>query len=163
MSESIDDWAPPGPGPWLQDKSHLPAAVTPLMQATYPPGMARGFAETLEPWGSLIDTMHVAFVNGFFYMQPVPFDAPALEPLHATPSNADNYGNCPECGRPTAGHATPSTGQGDEVVILRYELRKTPYAWGYFGAKVGPTTTRRTNNENLYWFDTVHPGYPRDY
>lgn len=76
MSEPIDEWVPPGPGPWLQDRSHLPAAVTPLMQATYPPGMMRGFAETLEAWGTLIDTMRVAFVNGFFYMQPVPFDAP---------------------------------------------------------------------------------------
>jgi rifampicin phosphotransferase len=46
------------------------------MQSSYPPGMMRGFAETLEPWGALLDAMRVAFVNGFFYMQPVPFDAP---------------------------------------------------------------------------------------
>jgi rifampicin phosphotransferase len=69
-------WEPPGPGPWMQDRAHLPAAVTPLMQSAYPPGMRRGFAETLEPWGALLDTMNVVYVNGFAYMQPVPFDAP---------------------------------------------------------------------------------------
>jgi rifampicin phosphotransferase len=46
------------------------------MQTAYPPGMMRGFAETLEPWGSLLDEMRVHYVNGFAYMQPVPFDAP---------------------------------------------------------------------------------------
>ncbi len=69
-------WEAPGPGPWLQDRAHLPSAVTPLMQSAYPPGMQRGFTETLEPWGSLLDTMNVVYVNGFSYMQPVPFDAP---------------------------------------------------------------------------------------
>ena len=69
-------WEAPGPGPWLQDRAHLPSAVTPLMQSAYPPGMQRGFTETLEPWGALLDTMNVVYVNGFAYMQPVPFDAP---------------------------------------------------------------------------------------
>jgi phosphohistidine swiveling domain-containing protein len=76
MTDEVLDWAPPGPGPWMQDRAHLPAAVTPLMQTAYPPGMMRGFAETLEPWGSLLDEMRVHYVNGFAYMQPVPFDAP---------------------------------------------------------------------------------------
>ena len=76
MTDVALDWAPPGPGPWLQDRAHLPAAVTPLMQTAYPPGMMRGFAETLAPWGALLDTMNVHYVNGFAYMQPVPFDAP---------------------------------------------------------------------------------------
>ena len=69
-------WEAPGPGPWLQDRAHLPSAVTPLMQSAYPPGMQRGFTETLEPWGALLDTMNVVYVNGFAYLQPVPFDAP---------------------------------------------------------------------------------------
>ena len=63
----------------MQDRAHLPAAVTPLVQTAYPPGMMRGFAETLEPWGALLDEMRVAYVNGFAYMQPVPFDAPGPE------------------------------------------------------------------------------------
>jgi rifampicin phosphotransferase len=76
MSESTVEWMPPGPGPWMQDRSHLPSAVTPLMQSAYPPGMQRGFAEGLGGWGSLLDTMNVVFVNGFIYLQPVPFDVP---------------------------------------------------------------------------------------
>jgi pyruvate,water dikinase len=46
------------------------------MSFAYPPGMSRGFGETLAPWGALIDTMNVVYVNGFAYMQPQPFDAP---------------------------------------------------------------------------------------
>ena len=79
MSELTVEWSAPGPGPWMQDRSHLPAAVTPLMQSAYPPGMQRGFAETLAAWGSLLDTMNVRFVNGFIYMQPLPFDAPGMD------------------------------------------------------------------------------------
>ncbi|HZI43723.1 MAG TPA: PEP-utilizing enzyme [Ilumatobacter sp.] len=79
MSELTVAWDAPGPGPWMQDRSHLPAAVTPLMQSAYPPGMQRGFAETLAAWGSLLDTMNVRFVNGFIYMQPLPFDAPGVD------------------------------------------------------------------------------------
>jgi pyruvate,water dikinase len=76
MTDEVLDWTAPAPGPWMQDRAHLPAAVTPLMQAAYPPGMMRGFAETLEPWGALLDGMNVHYVNGFAYMQPAPFDAP---------------------------------------------------------------------------------------
>jgi pyruvate,water dikinase len=76
MADEALDWTAPAPGPWMQDRAHLPAAVTPLMQAAYPPGMMRGFAETLEPWGALLDGMNVHYVNGFAYMQPTPFDAP---------------------------------------------------------------------------------------
>ena len=68
MSDLTVDWTPPGPGPWLQDRSHLPSAVTPLMQSTYPPGMQRGFGEGLAAWGVLLDTMNVRFVNGFIYL-----------------------------------------------------------------------------------------------
>ena len=57
----------------------MPAAVTPLMASAYPPGMQRGFAETLAAWGALLDTMNVAFVNGFMYLQPLPFDAPGMD------------------------------------------------------------------------------------
>lgn len=70
------DWTPPGPGPWQQDRSHMPVCVTPLIREVYPRPMARGFAEALAPWGVLLDTLRLEFVNGFPYLQPVPFDAP---------------------------------------------------------------------------------------
>lgn len=70
------DWTPPGPGPWQQDRAHFPAAATPLVQEMYPDGFARGFADTFKPWGVVLDTIQQRFVNGFPYVQPVPFDAP---------------------------------------------------------------------------------------
>ncbi len=78
MTDTVHDgnWTPPGPGPWRQDRAHLPAAVTPLLQEIYPAGFAQGFAETFEPWGVLLDTIRLEYVNGFPYVQPVPFDAP---------------------------------------------------------------------------------------
>ncbi len=69
-------WEAPGPGPWGQDRAHLPVAVTPLLQETYPAGFAKGFAEAFEPWGVLLNTLRLEYVNGFPYMQPQPFDAP---------------------------------------------------------------------------------------
>ena len=75
-SAEHDGWNAPGPGPWKQDRAHLPAAVTPLLQEIYPAGFAAGFAEALEPFGVLLDTMRLKYVNGFSYVQPVPFDAP---------------------------------------------------------------------------------------
>jgi phosphohistidine swiveling domain-containing protein len=71
-----EEWTAPGPGPWMQDRAHLPAAVTALLQEIYPAGMAKGFADALAPFGVLLDTMQLEYVNGFPYMQPLPFDAP---------------------------------------------------------------------------------------
>ena len=78
MTDTVNEhtWTPPGPGPWRQDRAHLPAAVTPLLQEKYPKGFADGFAEALAPWGILLDTLQLVYVNGFSYIQPVPFDAP---------------------------------------------------------------------------------------
>ncbi len=74
----MDDvqWQVPGPGTWMQDASHLPASSTAILQEIYPAGMAQGFGETFAEWGTLLDTMQQVFVNGFPYMQPLPFDAP---------------------------------------------------------------------------------------
>jgi len=70
------EWPPPGPGPWRQDRAHLPASVTPLLQELYPEPMDRGFRETTAPFGLLLDSIRLRFVNGFAYGQPVGFDAP---------------------------------------------------------------------------------------
>lgn len=69
------DWTPPGPGPWHQDRAHLPVSVTLLIQEAYPAGFSAGFAEALAPFGALLDTIHLTYVNGFPFTQPVPFDA----------------------------------------------------------------------------------------
>ena len=78
MTDTVDteDWSAPGPGPWRQDRAHLPAAVTPLLQEIYPAGFSQGFTDALAPFGVLLDAMRLEYVNGFPYIQPVPFDAP---------------------------------------------------------------------------------------
>lgn len=73
------DWTPPGPGPWSQDRAHLPVSVTALIQEVYPDAFSRGFSETVAPWGLLLDDNQLRFVNGFPYTQPVMFDAPGPE------------------------------------------------------------------------------------
>ena len=70
------EWIAPGPGPWRQDRAHFPASITPILQEAYPENFAKGFEETFAAWGVLLDSMNMRFVNGFPYMQPVPFDAP---------------------------------------------------------------------------------------
>jgi phosphohistidine swiveling domain-containing protein len=91
-----DDWVPPGPGPWGQDRAHLPVAVTPLLQEIYPAGIARGFAEAFAPWGVLLDTIRLEYVNGFPYVQPQPFDVPGPD----GPKSPEQLGA--EIGRRTA-------------------------------------------------------------
>ena len=70
------DWEVPGPGSWHQARAHFPASITPTLQAMYPAGFNRGFAETFADWGVLLDGITSVYVNGFEYSQVVPFDAP---------------------------------------------------------------------------------------
>ena len=70
------DWEVPGPGSWHQARAHFPASITPTLQAMYPAGFDRGFAETFADWGVLLDGIAAVYVNGFEYSQAVPFDAP---------------------------------------------------------------------------------------
>ena len=70
------EWTPPGPGPWMQDRAHLPSSVTAMLQATYGRSFEQGFREAMAEYGALLDTLRMEFVNGFPYHQLVPFDAP---------------------------------------------------------------------------------------
>lgn len=55
---------PPAPGPWMQGRAHLSVAVTPSVQFACAPGMIRGLAEMIGPWGALLDGMNIHEVNG---------------------------------------------------------------------------------------------------
>ncbi|MDX2378367.1 MAG: PEP-utilizing enzyme [Acidimicrobiia bacterium] len=72
----MTDWTPPAPGPWQQDSAHSPNAWTPAMAELYPAGFNRGFTETFNRYGMLLDRLAMAQVNGFTYHQPQPFDMP---------------------------------------------------------------------------------------
>jgi len=60
----------------MQDRAHLPVSTTALLQEAFPIGFDVGFRATFDLYGALFDTMQLRFVNGFPYMQPLPFDAP---------------------------------------------------------------------------------------
>ena len=70
------EWTPPGPGPWQQDSAHSPAASSRIMCDLYPPNFDRGFEETFSRYGSLLDGLAMATVNGFTYHQMQPFNRP---------------------------------------------------------------------------------------
>jgi rifampicin phosphotransferase len=70
------EFAPPGPGPWMQDSAHVPDGYSPIMAELYPEHAMRGFAETFARWGALLDGLAWGTVNGFPYHQPLPFDRP---------------------------------------------------------------------------------------
>ena len=74
-----ESWEAPGPGSWRQDQAHLPNAVTPILQEIYPRAFSTGFGEAMAPFGLLLDRVVQAFVNGFPYVQPQPFDLPGPE------------------------------------------------------------------------------------
>ena len=69
-------WEAPGAGQWALDRSHFPGGATPLVQAlmcaTEPVAMARVFKEL----GAPVETMSVAFVNGYAYTRMRPLIAP---------------------------------------------------------------------------------------
>ncbi len=69
-------WNAPGPGQWALDRSHMPpgctALVQELMSVTEPVAMRRVFVEL----GAPVETMSVAFVNGFIYTRLRPLISP---------------------------------------------------------------------------------------
>ena len=73
---------PPAPGPWELDPVHFPRPVT-RYWAEMHPARVRGAASATSPrfYGMLIDTIEIAYVNGFCYtrMRPGrrPEDVPA--------------------------------------------------------------------------------------
>lgn len=75
-------WDPPGKGPWELETTHFNRPFTPFAQTYFGTGFVRGFREGTARYGLLLDHLKPGFVNGFAYMQPVPFGAPegAMKP-----------------------------------------------------------------------------------
>ena len=51
----MTEWNPPAPGPWQQDSAHTPVSQTAIMQEVYPAGFNRGFTETFDRYGVLLE------------------------------------------------------------------------------------------------------------
>ena len=69
-------FAPPRPGVWFLDPTHFTRPATRFHAELFPEQMIAGFSEGLRRYGSLLEYLDVAFVNGFFYYCPRPVGAP---------------------------------------------------------------------------------------
>ena len=58
---------PPGPGTWALDPVHFPRPVTRYWAETHPEPFRRGVRDFTSFYGMLIDTLEMAYVNGFAY------------------------------------------------------------------------------------------------
>ena len=69
-------FASPRPGVWFLDPTHFTRPVTRFHAELFPEQMIAGFSEGLRRYGSLLEYLDLAFVNGFFYYCPRPVAAP---------------------------------------------------------------------------------------
>jgi pyruvate,water dikinase len=69
-------FAPPRPGVWFLDPTHFTRPVTRFHAEIFVEHMIAGFSEGLRRYGSLLEYLDLAFVNGFFYYCPRPVAAP---------------------------------------------------------------------------------------
>jgi pyruvate,water dikinase len=69
-------FAPPRPGVWFLDPTHFTRPVTRFHAEIFVEQMIAGFSEGLRRYGSLLEYLDLAFVNGFFYYCPRPVGAP---------------------------------------------------------------------------------------
>lgn len=69
-------FTPPRPGVWFLDPTHFTRPATRFHAELFPEQMIAGFSEGLRRYGSLLEYLDVAFVNGFFYYCPRPVAAP---------------------------------------------------------------------------------------
>ena len=60
----------PGPGTWILDTTHSSGAMT-LYTSHCFEGLPRGFHESLDKYGLLLDRVQPAFIHGFFFTQQV--------------------------------------------------------------------------------------------
>jgi phosphohistidine swiveling domain-containing protein len=63
---------PPGPGTWELDPVHFPRPVTRYFAEIHPEPFRRGVAEFTRYYGMLMDTMEMAYLDGFGYRRVVP-------------------------------------------------------------------------------------------
>jgi len=71
---------PPGPGSWELDPVHFPRPATRYWAETHPEAFKRGVSDFTRFYGMLLDTLEMAYVNGFAYKTAKPVaeaEAPA--------------------------------------------------------------------------------------
>ena len=82
-----ETFAPPAPGVWFLETTHWTRPVSRFHAELFPEPCRRGAAEGLRRYGSLLEYLDFAFVNGFPYYCPrlvgAPEDAVAHSPKEA--------------------------------------------------------------------------------
>src|SRR5438477_8628383 len=76
MTTTQASFAAPGPGSWQMDATHFPRPATKLFAEVFPRQFDAGFRESVRSYGSLLETLEFAAVNGFMYFAPRPVGAP---------------------------------------------------------------------------------------
>lgn len=71
-----DIFAPPGPGTWLSDKSHMPTPVSNILAHNQVSAMGEGFNEGFARYGSLVVSMTPAVVNHWFFLRMLALGEP---------------------------------------------------------------------------------------
>jgi phosphohistidine swiveling domain-containing protein len=69
-------FTPPRAGVWFLDPTHFTRPATRFHAELFPERMIAGFSEGLRRYGSLLEYLDLAFINGFFYYCPRPVGAP---------------------------------------------------------------------------------------
>jgi len=79
-TETALQFEAPGPGTWEIDPVHFPRPMTRYWTEVHPEGFRRGTSEFAAFYGLMLDSLQMAYINGFGYKaaRPVsPEDAPA--------------------------------------------------------------------------------------
>jgi pyruvate,water dikinase len=69
-------FAPPGPGVWELEATHLQRPVSRALAAVFPAAATEGFRQGMARYGMLLDYMEFAVVNRFMYICARPVGAP---------------------------------------------------------------------------------------
>jgi phosphohistidine swiveling domain-containing protein len=77
-----ETFAPPAPGVWFLETTHWTRPVTRFHAELFPEPFRRGFGEGLRRYGSLLEYLDFAFINGFPYYCPRPVGAPENAVAH---------------------------------------------------------------------------------
>ena len=82
MNDTALTWAPPGPGHWALDRSHVNRPATLISQEIQSRGTAIGTRRTFRDLGAPLDALDFQFVNGLVYSRV----RPLIRPDHPTKS-----------------------------------------------------------------------------
>ena len=73
---ALPPFVPPSPGSWELEQTHMTRPISVFMADIFPQPMMRGFRESMQAYGALLDYLDIAIINRFIYIAPRPVGAP---------------------------------------------------------------------------------------